>query len=780
MVSEYDVPFLTGKAPYKAGLLARYLSPLNEGVATAWLKSRLAPGSWVLDPFGSDPRIAAEAARAGYRTIVTANNPVSRALLELELTPPKPTELRSALAELAAAYRGKDRIEPHIRSLYDTECRQCGATIMAEAFLWEKQAEGPYARIYNCQHCSDAGERPATHKDHERAATFASDRLHKARALERVAPSHDPDRNHAEDAISAYLPRAVYALFTLMNKLNGMSLSDLRRRHLEGLLLHTCDQANTLWSHPTIRERPRQLTTPPRFRENNVWLALEQGIHLWSDTQGSGNPPLSKTLWPEEPPIEGGVTLFEGRYKDLAKAVKSIDISGAISVLPRPNQAFWTLSALWAGWLWGHEATSAFKPVLRRRRYDWAWHTNALTSAMKLMAENLNPDTPFLALTGENEPGFQAAAFLAGELAGFEIEGFALRPETAHSQIYWQINPKEVEEIHSTYKNPETLAKKSALDYLQTRGQPSVYLPLQAAVMTALSQEHDFPQETTVDEKDENQDPSPSLQYQHLQAFLRQTFTYRNGFLHFEGVEGSLDSGYWWIYSIEKAEGKAIPTSPQSDRIEMAVVRFIHKYPNSSNATIDQAICTEFPGLFTPDPDLVQLCLESYAERDPNNPQIWQIRTQETPSIRRLELNAARDLVVKLGNRLGFQVESPDDAGKIHPPNSQTPYLWTDERGETQYAFYILASAVVGGVLLSGNTAPQRSIIVIPGGRAKLVLYKLHKDPRLQLEVEKGRRFLKYRHLRWLYDNPSLTQKNFDEQLNLDPLTETPTQMRLL
>jgi hypothetical protein len=780
MVSECDVPFLTGKAPYQAGLLARYLSPLNEGVATAWLKSRLPPGSWVLDPFGSDPRIAAEAARAGYKILVAANNPVSRALLELELAPPSPTELRSALAELAAAYRGKERIEPHIRSLYDTECKQCGATIMAEAFLWEKQAEGPYARIYTCPHCSDAGERPATPKDRERATAFASDRLHKARALERVAPPNDPDRNHAEEAISAYLPRAVYALFTLINKLNGMSLSDLRRKHLEGLLLHTCDQANTLWSHPTVRERPRQLAKPPRFRENNVWLALEEGINLWSDTHRSGSPPLPKTLWPEYPPPEGGVILFEGRYKELATTVKSMDISAAITVLPRPNQAFWTLSALWAGWLWGHEATSAFKPVLRRRRFDWAWHTNALTSAMKLMAENLNPDTPFLALTGENEPGFQAAAILAGELAGFEIEGFALRPETAQFQIYWQINPLEPGEIQDTKRNPETPAKKSAIDYLQTRGQPSVYLPLQAAVLTALAKEHAFPHENTVDEKDENQDPSPSLQYQQLQAFLRETFTYRNGFLRFEGVEGSLGAGYWWLHSIEKAEGKEQAAFTLSDRIEMAVVRFLNKYPASSTETIDQAICTELPGLLTPDPDLVQLCLESYAERDANDPQIWQIRTQEAPSIRRSELNAARELVLKLGKRLGFQVMSAEGAANINSPNTQTPFLWIDERGETQYAFYILASAVVGGVLLSGTTANQRSIIIIPGGRAKLVLFKLQKDPRLRLEVEKGQRFLKYRHLRWLHDNPNLNQKNFEDQIDLDPLTEAPTQMRLL
>ena len=64
----------------------------------------------------------------------------------------------------------------------------------------------------------------------------------------------------------------------------------------------------------------------------------------------------------------GGILLYEGRIKGLAEVVKNAPIQAVVGAIPRPNQAFWTLSALWAGWLWGREAAEPFKVALRRLR----------------------------------------------------------------------------------------------------------------------------------------------------------------------------------------------------------------------------------------------------------------------------------------------------------------------------------------------------------------------------------------------------------------------------
>ena len=106
----------------------------------------------------------------------------------------------------------------------------------------------------------------------------------RARVLERVAPLDDPDREYAEEAIQHYLPRTIYALGTLINRLDGLQISSDRRRALTALILSACDRGNTLWPHPTERPRPKQLSTPPQFREGNIWTALEEAIPLWAGT----------------------------------------------------------------------------------------------------------------------------------------------------------------------------------------------------------------------------------------------------------------------------------------------------------------------------------------------------------------------------------------------------------------------------------------------------------------------------------------------------------------
>ncbi|RPJ21405.1 MAG: hypothetical protein EHM33_26235, partial [Chloroflexi bacterium] len=149
-------PYLSGMHPAEPGPLARFTPPLEEGVISAWLPLH-APafdaaqgraGSWVLDPFGFSSRLVLEAARAGYRVLVTVNNPITRFLLEMSAQPPTEADFKAALADLAAAKKGEERLGAHLQSLYLTPCEKCGHEIHADAFLWRKGADVPYARVY--------------------------------------------------------------------------------------------------------------------------------------------------------------------------------------------------------------------------------------------------------------------------------------------------------------------------------------------------------------------------------------------------------------------------------------------------------------------------------------------------------------------------------------------------------------------------------------------------------------------------------------------------------
>ena len=152
---------------------------------------------------------------------------------------------------------------------------------------------------------------------------------------------------------------------------------------------------------------------PAEFLEHNIWLALESAVDLWIHNK----PEVPITKWPEAPPPGGGVCLYEGRIRELAAELPKIDVNAILTSFPRPNQAFWTLSALWSGWLWGPEALEHFKSVLRRKRYDWGWHANAIQGALESLASDLPDGTPYYGLINEAEPGFLSAALLGSQLA---------------------------------------------------------------------------------------------------------------------------------------------------------------------------------------------------------------------------------------------------------------------------------------------------------------------------------------------------------------------------
>ena len=153
-------------------------------------------------------------------------------------------------------------------------------------------------------------------------------------------------------------------------------------------------------------------------------MQLERGVRLWTETASS----VPFEAWPGKIPESGGICIYEGRLKDLAQEVKKkIPIAAVIGSLPRPNQAFWTLSALWAGWLWGREAVEPYKLALRRRRYDWAWNATALNAAFTYLFELLPFGTLFFGLLSEPEPSFLTSALTAASTAGFDLQSLIYR-----------------------------------------------------------------------------------------------------------------------------------------------------------------------------------------------------------------------------------------------------------------------------------------------------------------------------------------------------------------
>ena len=728
--------YLTGTEAPAPGPLARYLPPLPEGVAPAFLAQHAGPGSWVLDPFGAAPRLGIEMARYGYRVLVAVNNPVTRFLFELNADPPSVTDLRAALADLAAARKGDERLETHLQSLYLTNCTKCQRTIQADAFVWERGAKSPSARIYRCP-CGEAGEFPITEADQERASLMAAtEGLHRSRALERLAGSDDPDRVHAVEALECYLPRAVYVLTTIINKLDSLSLPLERRRGLMALILSACDEANTLWPYPTERPRPKQLTVPPRFLEKNIWRALEQAVDDWTNSAA----PLPLTVWPALPPESGGVCIFEGPLRDLAPRLNEIPMGAVVTALPRPNQAFWTLSALWAGWLWGREAVGAFRSVLRRRRYDWNWHAGALQAALKNLSTHLPLNTPVFAFLAEAEPSFLSAALLAASGAGFDLHGLAIRSRHDPLQIVWY---RRAFTLENKDQIDTEVVRKGMLDALLQRGEPMPYLHLHAASLIAMAEDH------TLNWREE------ALAQLHIPIQAALTGA---EFVH-HGASENPELGLWGLSAWD------VDLEPFPDRIEVSAVRFLQKKTDCSLDELEASLDAEFTGLDTPSLGLLQAVLASYAIEKNGR---WEIRPEDSPSARRADLESAAQTLEAIATRLGYSA--------VRQESPRRMVIW-QEAGRNVASFHLLASAVCGRLLRQPPEPSERHLLVLPGGRAGLLAYKFQRDPSLKPLADSWR-ILKFRALRRLGSSPTLNKAEWEKELSADPL-EPPEQMKL-
>jgi hypothetical protein len=744
-------PYITGFERADVGALARFLPPLEDGVVSAWLSLQTLTGNWLLDPFGFSPRLVLEAARSGYRVLVTANNPITRFLLEIFANPPPESEFIAALADLGAIKKGDERLEHHLQSLYLTTCEKCNGQIQAQAFLWKKGEVVPYGKIYECKHCNDKGEKPTNEEDKERAKKVAeTDTLHRSRLFERVVALNDEDRAYAEEAIEHYLPRPLYALSTIINRSDNLDISKERKRALTALVLLACDGGNTLWSYPEERKRPKQLSTPNQFRENNVWTMLERGIGLFAE---SGSPVVCEA-YPTKIPESGGILIYEGRLKDLANQVKrEIPIAAVIGCVPRPNQAFWTLSALWAGWLWGKDFVEPYKVALRRRRYDWAWNATALNVMFNYLNDLLADDVPVFGLLPEPEPAFLTSAMTAAWWAGFDLQSVAARTELDPVQIVW----KSAKKPRPEKVNQEKF--KNALGiFLSERAEPAKYFYVHAAGLIDLAENNALKQDE--DEFDEALRKTQNL----FESVLKDD----KNFVHYSTSE-NVDTGLWGLVvsGLDTSEKSTRSTRPAgeieslSDKTEKAIVNYLQKNPNVIFLEVEEELNKQFTGLMTPSKGLIYAVLNSYAERIEGAR--WKLRDEDIASARRDEVKKVFDSLTEIGKRLNYD-SSLDD--KV--------LTWSEEKKQIR-KFYVTASALVNKAL---ENADEQTVLVIPGGRAELLTYKQERDPSLKEKMKKYK-LIKYRLIRNLLEVKVLTRETFEEQISSDPIEKSTGQMMM-
>jgi hypothetical protein len=123
-------------------------------------------------------------------------------------------------------------------------------------------------------------------------------------------------------------------------------------------------------------------------------------------------------------------------------------------------------------------------------------------------------------------------------------------------------------------------------------------------------------------------------------------------------------------------------------------------------------------------------------------------------------------LLIELGSKLGYTCQE-DEA-----------ITWLDSQDTPVYTFVVMATATIGTAL---QMYTDRSFtFVMPGGRAALVTEKARRDYRLRALLDEGLRVIKFRHVRRLADEATLTQANLAERIAIDPPGYHDPQLPLL
>jgi hypothetical protein len=455
-----------------------------------------------------------------------------------------------------------------------------------------------------------------------------------------------------------------------------------------------------------------------------------------------------------------GVALFEGSLRELNTQglLKPKTIPLMIAALPRPNAVLWMLTAVWASWLWGQSAAAPLKNFIRRRRYDWAWHEQALRATFSVAQKLLRDDGRLVALLPEAESGFVGAALTAADAAGFSLIDHALRADPPEAQFTLQPDGLTVEPPEGLGFALGSGAEAAAIAVIREREEVARWNTVSGAAFVALAQTHLLRAAADEVATDPLNFINDSIERACLNSPQLKPITTGD-----PDAELRPANVRWWLK--DSSETASAIAEPLADRVEREVLRMLESTASLNAASLERRLCAAFNGMLTPGANLVRRCLFSYGEEVVGG--LWRLRAEDDPFTRADDVVQVGEELITLGKKLGYKVTGGAELE------------WRDPESKAiAFHFVIIDSAIVTPWVLgrdrnAAHVEAGHHVLVLPGGRAGLLQFKLGRNPRLQAAVEQGGwLFLKFRHVRRLLADPALNRVAFLTALGLDPLVE--------
>jgi len=756
--------FVPGERGRENAVVSHLRWPIPVGVAQVYVEAYTAPGELVLVPYCQGPAVVREIIAARRRVLALNFDPLLVLAVQAELSPLPARELDAAVARLGDSLKQGIPLRHYLERLYATTCPACLRPVVADYFIWDRDQGTPVAKSLRCGACAWDGRAAVEAEDLERLAQTPARGMHYHYILDRVAPHPEGDalRPRVEMLLELYSSRNLYALAELSLKIEALFPAGPLQRALKVLLLDCLDRCSALAPLPDSMARRRGLARPGRYLERNVWRTFEEAASRWQALAGRPLMGLIDSLAEFQAAGEAGAGFVgQALVRDLSRLLPPRSMRLILTSPPPLDSAAWSLSYLWGAWLLGAEAAEPLRPLLRQRTPDPAWYARVMAGSLRTLGSLLREEGRLvLVLTGQRPALVEALLLAAGQArlgvaalvqcgADYRLELTpALRPEALGGALQTVV-PASPEPLEAQVRR---VATEAAVETIRARGEPTPWESLHAAIYCRLA-EAGLPARAA---ETEREGPAPlDLVAQAVGAALESP-----AFVLLP-ADGQVEK-LWWLAGWGQASLPQVP--PLSDRVEEAAWQVLHDALALTEADFSRAVYARFPGRLTPDAALVAACLASYGCQP--TPGYWQLRAEDLPQARQGERRAIIEHLLALGRRLGYQAApwEPFDAA------------WF-KGAEVCTAFVVRWRAAVGEALaLSDRLQGATPYLVVPGGRAALVSYKLAHNPLWQQAVDQaGWGFIKYRHVRQLAAQPEVDEYALRTIVGLDPIVERET-----
>lgn len=755
------------------------------GLVDHYVARYSAPGDLVIDPFAAQPALV-RAATAQRRLLLSHYSPAAALAIGVAALPPSRSAVDAAFGAVADAPRRGRTLADYLRSLYDTVCPQCAQSISAAYLVWDRDAGEPVERGFACPYCGSSGQAPADLADVNLAAGLEVRGAAYWGLLSRLVAPGDPQTEAARRLLELYTPRALTVISELLAAVEQRLKDPDQRRAGLAMVLHVMQRGLSLYQHPLPWDSfapalPAQLHLPARFVEHNAWLAFEA-----AHRQLAGRPrPTVREVGDlaalTGPYGQGSALILGVSAHSLAKQLPAESVALVLSAPPPLSGARYALSFLWTGWLFGRGAAAQLKPMLTLPPPTWDWYVQSLAAALRGVRRALRPDGR-LVLAGHSTSARPLLALLnAADMAGLRLVAQAVQaPLLADDgEMAWQLTFARRGPRAQGVAPPEALdqarqaAQDAVLDLVHLRGEPAPVALANAAVAVQwetgdlLGSLRDHPEAVR---------RPVAFQVQQSRAALTPDLPPLG--LRYGGGEGVVEQ---WAPELLPA----LP--PLADRVELAVAELLGQGPWTAEALL-AAVYGRFRGWETPDAALVRACVESYAQ--PQADGRLALRPEDEAARRARERGEMLLRLHALGHRLGYQVwVAPAEQGgalglvPVGEGGPDRPEAWAPaglvwhEEERPAYAFALTFHALVHPWLRPPATdlADCPRYVVLPGGRAGLMAFKLRRTPAWRgLLAEAGWAFVKFRHVRQLASLADLTRAGFRARIELDPIVRLP------